>query len=109
MRGALLGNRGERREDVDVSVETQLTNKARQPFSLQLAYVAPSGSIIVTSASLTTAPARRFGLRKEGQVASGMYADLVLLGGDPSVDGRAFTAVRYTLRAGKVIYRSPSP
>jgi imidazolonepropionase-like amidohydrolase len=58
-------------------------------------------------ASLTTAPAHRFQLRNEGQVAPGMQADLVLLtGGDPAIDISAFSAVRYTLRAGKIIYRS---
>jgi imidazolonepropionase-like amidohydrolase len=57
-------------------------------------------------ASRTTAPARRFGLRNEGQVAPGMHADLVLLDGDPALDVDAFAAVRYTLRAGKIIYRS---
>jgi hypothetical protein len=30
----------------------------------------------------------------------------VVLGGDPSKDVRAFAAVQFTLRAGKVIYQS---
>ncbi len=60
-------------------------------------------------ASLTTAPAHRFQLRNEGQVAPGMQADLVLLSGDPAVDVGAFSAVRCTLRAGKIIYRSGVP
>lgn len=56
-------------------------------------------------ASLTTAPARRFGLRSQGQVAPGMRADLVLLNADPAVDVRAFAAVRYTIGMGRIIYR----
>lgn len=56
-------------------------------------------------ASLTTAPAARFGESKRlGRIAPGMLADLVVLGDDPARDVRAFAAVRYTLRAGKVIY-----
>lgn len=60
-----------------------------------------------TLASLTTAPARRF--REEatrGTVAQGMAADLVVLGSDPVRSPNAFTDVRMTLRAGRVIYRS---
>jgi len=36
----------------------------------------------------------------------GLQADLVVLQGDPAKDIRALTSVRYTLRAGKVIYRA---
>lgn len=57
-------------------------------------------------ASLTTAPAQRFGLRNRGRIAPGAYADLVLLSGDPAVNVDAFAAVRYTLRMGKIIYQS---
>lgn len=58
-------------------------------------------------ASLTTAPANRFGYAKrKGQVAAGMDADLVLLGSDPSRDAKAFADVRYTIREGKVLYRA---
>jgi imidazolonepropionase-like amidohydrolase len=33
-----------------------------------------------------------------------MDGDLVVLGADPSSDPRAFADVRYTIRAGRVIY-----
>jgi imidazolonepropionase-like amidohydrolase len=57
-------------------------------------------------ASLTTAPAERFGQSSRlGRVATGLSADLVLLQGDPGQDLRALTEVRYTLRDGKIIYR----
>jgi imidazolonepropionase-like amidohydrolase len=56
-------------------------------------------------ASLTTAPAGRFGDSKLlGRIAAGLQADLVVLKGDPSSDIRALTAVQHTLRAGKIIY-----
>jgi imidazolonepropionase-like amidohydrolase len=58
-------------------------------------------------ASLTTAPAERFGESKEvGRVAVGLRADLAVLKDDPSRNIRALAAVQYTLRAGKVIYRA---
>jgi imidazolonepropionase-like amidohydrolase len=61
-------------------------------------------------ASLTTAPAERFGESKQlGRIAAGLQADLVVLKGDPSSNMRAdagLAAVQYTLRAGKVIYRA---
>ena len=57
--------------------------------------------------SLTTAPAERFGESKQqGRIATGFQADLVVLKDDPSSDIRALAAVRYTLRAGKIIYRA---
>jgi imidazolonepropionase-like amidohydrolase len=56
-------------------------------------------------AALTTAPAERFGeSQRRGRVAPGMDGDLVVLGADPSSDPRAFADVRYTIRAGRVIY-----
>jgi imidazolonepropionase-like amidohydrolase len=56
-------------------------------------------------ASLTTSPASRFGQsRRRGRLTPGMDADIVVLGGDPSVSVRAFTDVRYTIRNGRVIY-----
>ena len=57
--------------------------------------------------SLTTAPAGRFGAAKNvGQVARGLEADLVVLEGDPARDLRALTSVRYTVRAGEIVYRA---
>jgi imidazolonepropionase-like amidohydrolase len=58
-------------------------------------------------ASLTTAPAERFGESKQlGQIAPGFGADIVVLKSDPSKNIRDLTAVQYTLRAGKIIYRA---
>jgi imidazolonepropionase-like amidohydrolase len=60
-------------------------------------------------ASLTTAPAERFGDSKQSaRVAPGLQADLVVLKDDPSKNVRALAAVQYTLRAGKIIYRDSS-
>lgn len=57
-------------------------------------------------ASLTTAPAERFGESKQlGRIAVGLEADLVVLKDDPSKNVGALAAVQYTLRAGKIIYR----
>jgi imidazolonepropionase-like amidohydrolase len=58
-------------------------------------------------ASLTTTPAGQFGeSTRLGRIGSGLAADLVVLSEDPSVNPRAFAAVRYTIRDGIVIYRS---
>jgi imidazolonepropionase-like amidohydrolase len=58
-------------------------------------------------ASLTTAPAERFGgSTRLGRIAPGFAADLAVLDKDPSEDVRAFAAVRYTIRDGKVIYQA---
>ena len=58
-------------------------------------------------ASLTTAPAGRFGdTDRLGRIVPGLAADLVVLSGDPSRDVRAFAAVRYTIREGKLIYQA---
>ena len=57
-------------------------------------------------ASLTTAPAERFGASKElGRIAPGLAADLTVLRSDPSKDIRALGSVQYTIRDGKFIYR----
>jgi len=80
--------------DPDPSEEYALMSAAGMSFSQILA-------------SLTTAPAEKFGEASElGRVAKGFKADLVLLQGDPANDPRALTAVRYTLRDGKIIYRA---
>lgn len=56
-------------------------------------------------ASLTTAPAARFGEEtRRGRIAAGMDADLVVLEADPAQDARNFGKVRYTIRAGRVIF-----
>jgi imidazolonepropionase-like amidohydrolase len=56
-------------------------------------------------ASLTTAPAGRFGQgERKGHIAPGMEADLVMLGTDPAVDVLGFSDVRATVRGGRVIY-----
>jgi imidazolonepropionase-like amidohydrolase len=58
-------------------------------------------------ASLTTAPAERFGESKQlGRIAVGLQADLTVLKDDPAKNIRALAAVEYTLRAGKIIYRA---
>jgi imidazolonepropionase-like amidohydrolase len=79
--------------DYDPSEEYALMAEARMTFRQILA-------------SLTAAPAARFGESSRGQIARGFAADLVVLDGDPSKDIRALATVRYTLRAGKLIYRS---
>lgn len=56
-------------------------------------------------ASLTSAPAERFGYSQHsGRVSKGFDGDLVVLGADPSEDVTAFAKVRHTIRGGKIIY-----
>lgn len=58
-------------------------------------------------ASLTTAPADKFGEGKRlGRIAPGYVADLAIVRGDPEKDLHALADVQYTLRDGKVIFRS---
>jgi len=58
-------------------------------------------------ASLTNAPAERFGHSKQvGRVAAGLQADLVVLNNDPSQNMQALSNVQYTLREGKIIYHA---
>ena len=60
-------------------------------------------------ASLTTAPAERFGeAGRRGQVAPGMDADIVVLARDPAVDTKAYSEVRYTIRGGQIVYPAAS-
>jgi imidazolonepropionase-like amidohydrolase len=55
-------------------------------------------------ASLTTAPAARFGAAGHtGRLAPGLDADIVVMQGDPAQDIRALARVRTTLRAGRLI------
>lgn len=56
-------------------------------------------------ASLTTNPARRFG--GSARIEPSSPADLTILDSDPAKDPAAFSKVRYTIRAGKIIYRAP--
>ena len=56
-------------------------------------------------ASLTTAPAQRFGQgAQRGRVAEGLAGDLVILRTDPQASTDAFADVRMTVRGGRVIY-----
>jgi imidazolonepropionase-like amidohydrolase len=58
-------------------------------------------------ASLTTSPAEHFGdAQRQGRVAVGFEADVVILGRDPAADVSALARVRYTIRGGKVVYRA---
>jgi imidazolonepropionase-like amidohydrolase len=59
-------------------------------------------------ASLTTAPAARFGRGDlGGRIVPGMEGDLTVVSGDPASDVTALARVRYTVRGGRVIYRAP--
>lgn len=56
-------------------------------------------------ASLTTDPAIRFKEGSQrGRLAPGMDGDIAVLGADPMRGSRAFADVRYTIRAGRVIF-----
>ena len=55
-------------------------------------------------ASLTTAPAARFGFAAKGRIAAGMDADLTVLAADPADDIEALADVVLTIRAGHVIF-----
>jgi imidazolonepropionase-like amidohydrolase len=57
-------------------------------------------------ASLTVNPAERFGVsNRTGRIAPRMDADVVLIAGDPEVDIKALSNVKYTLRKGRIIYQ----
>jgi imidazolonepropionase-like amidohydrolase len=56
-------------------------------------------------AALTTAPAERLGAdARAGRLAPGFAAEVVVLDGNPERDIRVLARVRYTLRAGRVLY-----
>jgi len=58
-------------------------------------------------ASVTTNPAERFGdANKRGRIAAGLQADLAVFHQDPAINLRALAQVKFTLRAGKMIYRA---
>ncbi len=58
-------------------------------------------------ATLTTAPAERFGYGDDrGRVAVGLRADLVVLGTDPAQAITGFSDVRFTIRDGRIIHRT---
>jgi len=58
-------------------------------------------------ASLTTAPARRFGASAHsGRIAPGMDADVVVLDGDPAKDITALAKVHLVIRGGNVLYEN---
>jgi imidazolonepropionase-like amidohydrolase len=60
-------------------------------------------------ASLTTAPADRFNeSTSHGRLTAGMQADLVVLSADPATDTTNFAKVRYTVRAGRIVYSTPA-
>jgi imidazolonepropionase-like amidohydrolase len=58
-------------------------------------------------ASLTTNPSRYFKQPAKGRIEKGMIADLVVLEADPASDVKNLARVAYTIRKGKMIYRSP--
>jgi imidazolonepropionase-like amidohydrolase len=61
-------------------------------------------------ASLTTNPAARFGeAAVRGTVAKGRAADIVVLEADPTTDVTSFARVRYTIRAGQIVYGATPP
>jgi imidazolonepropionase-like amidohydrolase len=58
-------------------------------------------------AALTTSPAQRFGYSsRRGRVAEGLDGDLVALQSNPAQGPTAFSKVRYTIIARKVVYSS---
>ena len=57
-------------------------------------------------ASLTTAPAARFGATRTGRLEPGLDADLVIVDGNPVADPIALSRVRLTMRRGAVLWRS---
>lgn len=57
-------------------------------------------------AALTTNPEEKFGnLSEKGKVAVGQVADLVLLSKNPKSQVENFSTIKYTIRAGKVVFK----
>jgi imidazolonepropionase-like amidohydrolase len=62
-------------------------------------------SFVGILASLTTAPAERFGdAGRLGRIAKGYAGDVVVVEGDPAANIRALASVRYTIRDGRIVY-----
>jgi imidazolonepropionase-like amidohydrolase len=60
-------------------------------------------------ATLTTAPAERFGVAaRVGRLAPGMDADVVVIDGQPERDVSALARVRYTFVRGRLVYEKKS-
>jgi imidazolonepropionase-like amidohydrolase len=77
---------------VDTTREYQLLAEAGMDFPAVLA-------------SLTTAPAARFGFsQNKGRIARGMDADLVIIEGDPRTDLSALARVQHTIRGGVIVF-----
>jgi imidazolonepropionase-like amidohydrolase len=70
---------------------------------------AAGATFSATLASLTTVPAQRIdGDARRGEVRVGNPADLTVLASDPASNIRALSAVRYSIRAGEIIYAEPT-
>jgi imidazolonepropionase-like amidohydrolase len=81
-------------QDYDTSEELALMGKAGMDHRQILA-------------SLTSAPAQRFGDAKRlGKLTKGFLGDVVVMRGNPADSVEAFSAIAYTVRDGRVIYRS---
>jgi imidazolonepropionase-like amidohydrolase len=77
-----------------------------QEYSLMAAAGATFRTILT---SLTSAPARRIdGDAGRAEVRAGNPADLVVLASDPAKEIAALSAVRYTIRAGAIVYAEPT-
>jgi len=57
-------------------------------------------------ASLTTSPARVWGVPDSGALLAGNVGDVVLLAADPRVDVRNFARVRLLVRGGRVVFEA---
>ncbi len=75
----------------------------------EYAYMAGAGMTPVEIlASLTTAPAQRFGLvSRTGQLRPGFDADVVVLESDPAQDPRNFAKATLVIKGGRIIFERP--